>query len=238
MNSLPRVFLAALVLALTWTAWGQTPVKNATPAPEDVKILKDVGLGTDGKSLLDYLKKQTYPEADLNQMDTLIKNLGDDDFKVRESAYTQLIGLGKNAIVGLKQAEKTNDPEVRRRAVDLRQRLEAKVEPAIQVATARLISQMRPEGSAEVLLNFIPFAADLTVTDEVCKALASVAVGPKGVEGAIVKALEDKHPVKRGAAAEALVRQGDGSSSRRSRDAQRHRADRTDSGRLAADRHA
>ena len=38
----------------------------------------------------------------------------------------------KFARVGLKQAEKDTDPEIRHRAKDLRERLEAKVEPSIQ----------------------------------------------------------------------------------------------------------
>src|SRR5262245_58997846 len=133
----------ALILGGLVVVWlsaglsGQTPPVKTPVTPEEQKILKDVGLPTDGKSLLDYLRKQTYPEADPKQMDDLIRSLGDDSFKVREDAYAKLIGLGKSAIVGLKDAEKETDPEVRRRAKDLRQRLESKVEPAIQTATAR-----------------------------------------------------------------------------------------------------
>lgn len=182
---------------------------DVTKSPEinpEQKVLKDLGLGTDGKSLLEYLRKQTYPEADPKQMDALIRQLGDDEFKTREAAYSKLIGLGKGAIVGLKQAEKDSDPEIKKRAEDLRKKLEAKVEPAIQVATARLISQMKPEGSAEVLIAFLPFAADLTVTDEVCKSLGSVTITGKGIDPAVIGALDEKLPIKRAAAGEALVR--------------------------------
>lgn len=181
------------------------PVKQV-PGEDEVRILKNVGLPTDGNSLLEYLRKQTYPEADEKKMEVLLRDLGDDDFKTRESASAQLIGLGKSAIVGLKQAEKDNDPEVRRRAEDLRKKLEAKVEPAIQVATARLIAIQKPEKSAEVLIGFLPFAADLSVTDEVCKALGSVAVTAKGADPAVVKALDEKSTIKRAAAGEALAR--------------------------------
>ncbi len=170
------------------------------------KTLKDVGLPTDAKSLLDYLRKQTFPEADPKQMQVLIRELGDDDFKVREAAYSALIGIGKGAIVGVRQAEKDTDPEIKKRAEDIRKKLEAKVEPGIQIATARLISQMKPEGSAEVLLGFLPFAADLAVVDEVCKALGSVTASDKGIDPAVIKAMDDPQPIKRGAAAEALVR--------------------------------
>lgn len=173
---------------------------------EDQRILKQLGLASDGKSLLDYLRKQTFPEADPGQMDALMVQLGDEDFKTRETAHVKLLALGKSAIVGLKEAEKSVDAEVRMRAKDLREKVEAKVEPSIQRASARLIARLKPEGSADVLLAFLPFAADLAVTDEVCKALGAVAIGEKGVEPAIVKALDDKHPTKRGAAGEALAR--------------------------------
>jgi streptogramin lyase len=193
--------LILMAFAILGTVSAQTPESGK----DELATLKELGLGTDGKALLDYLRKQTYPEADPKQMDALILQLGDDEFKVRESAYGKLIGLGKAALVGLKIAEKDRDFEIRRRAEDLRSKLEAKVEPAIQVASARRIALLKPEGSAEVLLSFLPFAADLTVTDEVCKALGAVAVMDNGVDPVVVKALEDKHPLKRGAAGEALA---------------------------------
>lgn len=172
----------------------------------DERTLKDLGLPTDGPALLEYLRRQTFPEADPKQMESLVHDLGDDDFRVREAASAKLIQLGKGAIIGLKSAEKDSDYEVKRRAEDLRKKLEAKVEPAIQAATARLIAKLKPDGSADVLLAFLPFAADLTVIDEVCKSLGSVTVTAKGVDPAVVAALEDKITVKRAAAGEALAR--------------------------------
>jgi hypothetical protein len=195
--------LAGLV-AFALSAFAQ-PVKDTGLPKEDLDVLKRVNLKADAASLLDYLRKQTHPEADPKQMEQLIRDLGDDVFQVREQAYGKLITLGKTALVGLKQAEKDTDPEVRHRAKDLRERLEAKVEPAIQIATVRLLARMKPAGTAEVLLNFVPFAPDLSVTDEVCKALDVVAKSGGGIEPVIVKSLDDKNPIKRGAAGEAII---------------------------------
>src|SRR5207302_1406024 len=116
----------------------ETKTTPATPAmpKEDVDVLKQVNLKTDAASLLDYLRKQTHPEADPKQMDALIRDLGDDVFQVREAAFAKIITLGKTAIVGVKDAsekqpsEKDFDPEIKHRAGDLRRMLEAKVEPA------------------------------------------------------------------------------------------------------------
>jgi hypothetical protein len=190
--------------------------KNPMPAPkadlppdtsaDDQKILRDLGLGIDGPALLDYFKKRTYPEANPKEMALLVEQLGDEDFEIREKAHDRLLALGAGALVGIKEAKKSKDPEVSRRADELRHRIEAKAEPAIQAATARLIARAKPAGAAEVLLGYLPFAADQQVTDEICKALGAVALRAGQLEASVVQSLDDKIPVKRAAAAEALVR--------------------------------
>jgi hypothetical protein len=169
-------------------------------------MLRDLGLRVDCPALLDYFKKRTYPEANPKEMAILIHRLGDEDFEVREQAYDRLLILGAGALVGIKEAEKNKDPEVKRRADELRQRIEAKAEPGIQAAGARLIARTKPAGAAEVLLNYVPFAADQQVTDEICKSLGAVAVVGGKVEPCLVQALADKLPAKRAAAGEACAR--------------------------------
>lgn len=200
-----RLLSLALVLGFSSFLTAEEASK-LPPSTEDQRVLKDVGLATDARSLLDYLRKQTFAEADPAQMEALIRELGSESFKSRENAYSKLIGLGKGAIVGLKQAEKDADPEIRRRARDLRQRLESKAEPAIQSATAKLIARLQPEGSAEVLLGFLPFAADAGVADDVVRALETVTANAPTPAPVVIKALEDKHVLKRGAAGAALAR--------------------------------
>jgi hypothetical protein len=177
-----------------------------TPSKGDVDVLKAVNLKTDAASLLDYLRKQTHPEADPKQMDALLRDLGDDIFQTREAAYAKIITLGKTALVALKEAaERDPDPEIKHRATDLRKMLEAKVEPAIQVATARLLARLKPAGSAEALLNFLPCAPDLTVTEEVCKAIDGTALVNGRIESVVVSSLDDVRPIRRAAAAQAII---------------------------------
>ncbi len=173
---------------------------------DDQKLLRDVGLGIDGPALLEYFKKRTYPEANAKEMAVLIAQLGDEDFGIREKAYDRLLVLGAGALVGIKEAEKNPDAEVSRRADEIRHRIEAKAEPAIQSATARLLAVIKPVGAAEVLLNYLPFAADHEVADEICKCLGAIAAPGGKVEPAVVKALADKVASKRAAAGEALAR--------------------------------
>ncbi|MCI0743554.1 MAG: PQQ-binding-like beta-propeller repeat protein [Gemmataceae bacterium] len=174
--------------------------------PDDLRLLKEVGLGSDGPAMLEYFRKRTFPEANPEEMAALIEKLGDEDFGTRERAYDRLLVLGAGALVGIKEAEKAKDAEVSRRAFELKQRIEAKAEPAIQSATARLLAKLKPAGAADVLMAYLPYAADQTVTDDLCQALGSLAYKGKEVEPVLVKSLEDKLPIKRGAAAEALAR--------------------------------
>jgi len=197
------------VLLLTTAMFAQGPLPSelaGDTSKEDQKTLRDVGLAVDGPALLDYFRKRTFKEANPKEMAALIQQLGDLDFATREKAYAGLISLGPSAIVGLKQADSSPNTEIKQRARDLRERLEAKAEPAIQAATARLVAREKPAGAADVLLAFLPFAPDLAVSDEICKALGSVAAPGGKVEPVMLEALHDKLPIKRGAAAEALVR--------------------------------
>ncbi|MFO0969559.1 MAG: HEAT repeat domain-containing protein [Gemmataceae bacterium] len=175
---------------------------------EDRKMLREIGQGSDGPALLEYFRKRTYKEADPKAVTASVKDLADEDFEVREKAYARLLGLGASALVGIKEAEKSPDTEVKRRAEELRIRIEASAQPNVQSAVARLVGKTRPAGAAEVLLNYIPFAADNNVVDEICIALGEVANPGGKVDPAVIKALDDERPIKRAAAGEALMRAG------------------------------
>jgi hypothetical protein len=59
-------------------------------------------------------------QASKAEIEKLIAELGSDDFQTRESASTKLGLIGDAALPYLEKAEKSDDPEVRRRAEDLR----------------------------------------------------------------------------------------------------------------------
>ena len=172
----------------------------------DLDVLAGVNLKADPASLLDYLRKQTHPEADPKRMEALIRDLGDDIFQTREAAYAKIVTLGKTALVALKEAaERDTDPEIKHRAGDLRHMLEAKVEPAIQVATVRLLARLKPAGTSEALLNFLPCAPDLSVIEEVCKALDSIAIVNGKLDPTIASSLDDAKSIRRAAAGQATI---------------------------------
>src|SRR5947209_3208015 len=129
-----HTFLLALAAALLagQYAGAQVPAP-AQPAPEatsaDEKILRDLKERVDGPGLLEFFRKRTFLDADPKKLQALIRQLGDPSFRVREKAREQLIGLGASCTAAVREAEQSRDHEVRRRALDIRKRIERKADP-------------------------------------------------------------------------------------------------------------
>jgi hypothetical protein len=209
MRAAPAI-LSALLLVVLAPVPGRSQAPAGGPDAEaalaDEQVLQKVHLPTDGPALLDYFRKRTFPETNPEHMAVLIRQLGDDEFTTREKAHAEILSLGASALFALRKSTDSPDTEVKRRVQELRKRIEEKANPAVQGAIARLVGKRKPAGAAEVLLAYLPFAADESVVDELCKALGAVAATDGKADPAVVRALEDKSPLKRGAAAEALMR--------------------------------
>lgn len=186
---------------------------------DDLKIVRQNGLKGDGPDILDYFRKRTLKQPDPKEIAALVKQLGDEDFPIREKAFGALATMGTGALAGFKDWESANplpknplegDPviETRKRIADLKLRIDTKAEPTLQSAAARVLAKVKPEGTADGLMAFLPFASDPMVIDEICKTLGAVAVKNGKIEPVILKALQDPIAVKRGAAGEALARAG------------------------------
>jgi hypothetical protein len=179
----------------------------AADGDADERTLRDARVGTDGPSLLEFFRKRTVSGADRDKMLALIKQLGDDSFDEREKASAELIALGTRAESFLRDAaEHSRDAEIKRRAEDCLSQLSKESNPALLAAAARVLGARKPDGAAEVLLAYLPEAPGELVADEVCSALAAVALKNGKADPALLKALTDKLPAKRAAAAVALCR--------------------------------
>jgi hypothetical protein len=214
-----RIFSLLVALVLCWTATspgfqpgpgkdkGKDKDKEAVfdQAAQDERMLRDAKLPVDAASLLQYFRDRTYKEVDPNKVAKLIEQLGDVKFAVREQAHGELLQLGNSVLPALKAAANHPDQETRDRIAELRKSIEERADPTIQAATARLIGARKPAGAADVLLNYLPFAADDMVVEDICAALQKVAVRDGKVEKAVVEALGDKLPIKRAAAGAAVV---------------------------------
>ena len=78
-------------------------------AGEDEKLLQTARIGVDGPGLLDYFRQRTTTAAQQNHVLALIRQLGDDSFKVRQKATAELAALGPAAVPFLRRS--LNDPD-------------------------------------------------------------------------------------------------------------------------------
>lgn len=161
-----------------------------------------------GGKLLEEVRKRTVREADRGKVLALIRKLGDDGFENREKAQYELLAMGTAVVGYLKLALTDPDVEVSTRAGQLLSRIEKSKTAAISQVTIRLISYRKPAGSSEALLSFLPFVEDEGTREEVQDALNALAIQDGKADPILVKALQDKNPLWRAAAAEALGQPG------------------------------
>lgn len=175
----------------------------------DEQLLQKLGLPTTSEGLLKYFRERTFPESNPNRMSQLIRQLADARFPVREHAFEQIRKFGSGALFSLKAASEVSDSEARQRVQSLLETLESQADPQVQAAAARLIGERKPAQACQVLLDYLPFAANDSVAETIGQTLGKLAVRDGKADPALLQALQDqKFAVKRRLAAEALVRAG------------------------------
>lgn len=203
-RSFAVVFLTGLLLA------PGTPATAEDTAAVDLATLKAAGVETTPAGLLAFFKKRTLSDEMRQRILSLIRQLGADEFVLREKATQDLIDLGTPGRPLLTRALEDRDLEIRKRARTVLARLQTLADDAVLLpAAARALAKARPAGAAEVLLAFLPNVEDADLTDEVARSLAPLTPGQGGtLSPAVVAALADPLPLKRAAAAGALAAVG------------------------------
>ncbi len=210
-----RIYAAWVLLGLTpsqpFIIEAPAPVPTPTlPSPtfelNDEQILKDDKIPSDGPGLLDFFRQHIVQVADENRIKMLIRQLGDDDFNQREEASHQLNAIGLRARPYLLKAASDLDAEIAHRAKDCLKHLDEGTAAAVVGAAIRTLAKLKPDGSVDALLTYLPSAPDETLAEEVRLALAESAVGNRKADSALAVALTDASALKRAAAAFALGR--------------------------------
>ena len=193
---------------------GETAPKN-TPQGDDEKdrkALRDAWAGwwrkIDGAALVDEFRARTLDPSERTKVVDMVKKLGDSNYRVRERASRDLVSMGAKVLADLRVAATDADGERARRAEDCITKINASDAKRVPLGTARLAALRRPEAAAEAMLGFLPHADDDEgIITEVKAALTTLALDVNGKpEPALLKALDDAHPTRRAAAAEALAR--------------------------------
>lgn len=183
------------------------PAAGSPPSEEaDQQLLRDGKIPTEGPALLDFFKQRAAGAGDVGSVGVLIRRLGDDDFFVREDASHRLKSLGGRGRVPLRQALTDPDVEVRLRARECLRQIDQGEGTAVIAAAVRVLVRLRPEGTAAVLLDYLPAAEDDAVAEEIREALAPLAAGDAKTAALLEAALKDASPAKRAAAGVALLR--------------------------------
>jgi hypothetical protein len=197
-----------IVCLLGWSGWGNGAAEPSSLKGDEQK-LQDAGLATDGASLLEFFRGQTLTSNTREKIATLVEEIGDKAFKVRDKASSGLRRLGMIAVPFLRQAAMSTDLEVACRADACLRHIEAKdLRVGVPAAAARLLAVRKTEGATDVLLAFIPSIENDTVAEEVRTALVAVAVHDGKPEKALLEALHDPVSARRGAAVEILSQAG------------------------------
>jgi len=197
--------LAVLALALAG-APGRADDKAALA--EDEKKLKDCHLATDGPSLVAFLKTRAKSEVTRAELEALLKGLEDADLGKRQKAAGELVSIGTLAIPMLRMAAREIDtPDLSFQAKACLKAIEE--DPgALTVAVVRLLAARKAAGAAQALLDFLPHAETDAVLDELKNVLAGVAYEKGKADPLLLKALSDKHPLRRATAITALCQGG------------------------------
>jgi HEAT repeat protein len=194
---LPAAVVALLALA--------APLTAATE--DDVKLLQEAGLRTDGASLLDFFRTRARVEPDRGRLAALVRDLGDPAAEVHSKAAAELIAWGPFAVPWLRKG--VNDlesPAVSRQARRCLHWIEGQPGSSLTAAAVRLLAERRPDGAADALLAYLPFADDPLVTEAAGAGLTALAFAQGKADAALLKGLADPVPVRRAVAGEALCR--------------------------------
>lgn len=213
--SLLAIFSLGVGLAI-WQRWprltpdpGRKPAA-APPAADSEADFRRALLTRDSKALLRYFQGRVPDHRERRELESLLAQLGDDSFRIRQSASLELLARGDRAVWFLRAQRRHPDPEVAGRiARCLQERPDLLAE---QVAAIDLLFTQVPDQAGEVLLAYAPFAEDDTLRDRIAAGLAQRVPHDEKLRTALAGTLADGEPLRRAVAARALIKSGDGKS--------------------------
>jgi hypothetical protein len=201
------MFSRGLLLAV-WLLPAQTPdQKKDEEPPFDAQVLKAHGVALDETVLLDYFRQRTLSDDKIKKIQDLIGMLGDEKFARREQATRDLIAFGQSATRILAKAL-ADDPDLEtlRRLQSCLRVIQRQSPPELTLAVLGAIKDKAPGAAAAVLLDYVPFADDRYLEEEILAVLSRLAWRDNKLDRAMVAALKSPMPARRAAAAFVLGR--------------------------------
>jgi HEAT repeat protein len=185
-----------------------TPALPTSGGTGDPAILEAVKLKTTDDTLLDFFRKRTPPAPELEKISALARNLGSDKVSEADGAQAALISIGPAAVPILRLVANNIDEAAAPRARTCLGAIEGPAGAQLAVHAARLLAARKPEGASKVLLDYLPYAENDDVFNEIEAALVVVAVRDGKPDKALFTALKDPSALRRGTAAQVLCSLG------------------------------
>lgn len=203
-SSLRALLAVTVLLAIA------LPVRSADKAVNpDEELLSEMRVGTDNASLFAFLRSRSTTAEKVPDLDRLIRHLGSDVFKERESAAAALVALEGKALASLRQAAKSKDQEIAKRAKECIEFIEWRARVSLSLAAVRVLLRRQPAGTVEALIRYLPHADEEAVVEEIYFGLDRIMVRSGKVDGVLAAALQDGSAARRALAACIVGRLGD-----------------------------
>jgi hypothetical protein len=182
--------------------------EESAQVAQDEHLLTRAGMAVDGAGLLDFFRSQTATPAEQLKIARMIQCLGDKSFRARDRASRALQVVGPKALPQLRRRRNSAGLETMVRADECIRRIEAQGWSSLQAAATRLAAHRHPKGVVEVMMAFVPFAADATVVEGVHTALVRLGVTCEADRKALRECLNSQLAAQRSVAALVLGRHG------------------------------
>lgn len=204
---------APLVFLLIAQPVAKKPASRPTPPTpavvNDDQILKNVLADTSGPALLAFFRQRMTPSIDAEQVAKLTKQLSDNSEEIHSKAIAELVGLGPLVVPELRRTvNRADNEETLSRARKCLQAIEGSGGSAVVQSAVRALAAHNPEGAAQTLIQYLPFADDETVMQEIETALLAIGKRDGKAEPALMHALTDDVPIRRGFCARVLCQIG------------------------------
>jgi HEAT repeat protein len=175
--SVPRLLVAvAVALAMT----GAAAVLVADEATDNPRLalyranMTVSGLEPTGAGALSYFRELQPDDRQREHIDQLVRQLGHDEFSIRESATQLLLRLNVTPIETLVRAQDSDDPEVAWRARLILQSSEDR-SAQLMLAALKVVAAERPPETTAVLMDVVPLCRSAFLIRAVHEALRACA---------------------------------------------------------------
>ena len=183
------------------------PPKPLDPAEVDAALLRENHIEPTEAKLLAFFRTRTIADSELPRIEALIRELGEPSYREREDATRSLLKRGPAVADFLRKIVQGDDLEAARRAEKCLSLLrDADLAAEVRAAAVRTLGRIDSTEKVAVLLGFFPFADHDLVADEVRRVLVDAGEKDGRPPPALIAALKDPVPARRGVAGEVLAR--------------------------------